>query len=121
MPCDAAALFAFAEDMWKCYSEDATVLNRREEEEDCTHRARSREAIPHRGRYAPYEWWHRIEMRELNNDITNVSSKALRLRGASPQGCKAGSYQCCWCEPTKRNNNTTAHCVSLTRAVHGSS
>jgi hypothetical protein len=36
------------------------------------------------------------------------------------QGCKAGSYQCFWCEPIKRNNST-AHCVSLTRAVHGSS
>jgi hypothetical protein len=51
------------------------------------HKARFQETIPHRGRYAPYEWWHRIEMLELN-DVTHVSSKALRLRSGKPEpGC----------------------------------
>jgi hypothetical protein len=55
------------------------VLNRR----GGLHTKRDLEAIPHRGRYAPYEWWHPLHMLELN-DVTHASSRALRLRGASP-------------------------------------
>jgi hypothetical protein len=52
------------------------------------HKTRSCEAISHRDPYTPYEWWHPIEMLELDNDVTHA--RAMAFKGAAITACKPG-------------------------------
>jgi hypothetical protein len=55
----------------------------KEKEEDCTQSEILRDDTNTVVATLPFEWWQPIETLELN-DVTRASSRALRLRGASP-------------------------------------
>jgi hypothetical protein len=75
--------------MSKCYSEDATVLNRGG---GGLHTKRDlREAIPHRGRYTPYGWWHPTTGAGRDGTSRPMSRKSARTRSSTIATCRERS------------------------------